>query len=340
MAERRPTRKKAEGMFSRWWQVRVDSWLERRIPATRSITLNHRSIFIFLSGRGYLFLMLLVCLFIGGINYANNLLLAMCFLLASLGIVVMHYTYLNLSGLVLRAVSTEPTYAGERAAFVLGISRVDGRVVEPVCLTWGDEIRWVSVPENGTEVLLRFYLPAAHRGWLLPPRLHLETFWPLGILRAWSWPALDMRALVYPKPVPGERMPFAEGGGDDGGERVQVPGREDFDSLRDYAPGDPLRQVDWKALARGQGMKSKVFVSWSDSSLWLDYAVLPSADREWRLSRLTHAVQRLAQEGKPFGLRLPGQQVDCAQGVQHREECLRMLALYGLPAASVRARRR
>ena len=38
---------------------------------------------------------------------------------------------------------------------------------------------------------------------------------------------------------------------------INREGSEDFYGLRDYVPGDSLRQVAWKTVARGQGMQLK-----------------------------------------------------------------------------------
>ena len=43
--------------------------------------------------------------------------------------------------------------------------------------------------------------PATRRGWLPLPRVTIETTWPLGLIRAWSYAAPELACLVYPAPA-------------------------------------------------------------------------------------------------------------------------------------------
>ena len=68
-------------------------------------------------------------------------------------------------------------------------------------------------------------------------------------------------------------------------------GQDDFVGLRRYAPGDSLRQVAWKAFARGQPVMTKQFSGLEAGELWLTWLDLPADMRlEARLSRLTRWV--------------------------------------------------
>ena len=51
-------------------------------------------------------------------------------------------------------------------------------------------------------------VPAARRGWLDLGRVMLETRYPLGLFRAWSYLELEARALVYPRPERAALPPF------------------------------------------------------------------------------------------------------------------------------------
>jgi len=66
----------------------------------------------------------------------------------------------------------------------------------------------------------------------------------------------------------------------------------------------------------------------SGNDLCLDFMAL-GGDIEERLSRLCYWVVILSQRHQPFALRLPGFLSPVGSGDQHREACLRALALYG-----------
>jgi uncharacterized protein (DUF58 family) len=108
----------------------------------------------------------------------------------------------------------------------------------------------------------------------------------------------------------------------------QGRGSDDFAGLRNYHPGDSLRHVHWKALARQQGMLTKQFGGDRSEELWLDWQVLHGNDTETRLSILTRWIITAERDGLCYGLRLPGTVIPPGHGPAHRHRCLEKLALY------------
>lgn len=307
-------------------QARWQRWLSRRIPRQTQVTLNQRRIFIFLTRQGGMAGLVITALFVGGINYANNLLLGLSFFLGSLFVVAIHHTYANLSGLRITALAAMPAFAGEEARFLLRLDDARERKHESLLLEWDGVRVTVPVVEAAEEVAVP--LPVSRRGWYRPPRLRLSSTWPLGLLQAWTWLDLDLAAIVYPHPEPSATLPVGPGREGEG-ERQRRQGHEDFDSLRSFLPGDALAHVSWKHLARGQGLLTKTYASEEAGSDMLDWEALPGLPIETRLSRLTWWVLMLAQQNHAFGLRLPGVEIPAAVGLEQRDACLRALALFG-----------
>ncbi len=311
---------------SRFFRQRWLRWLDRRIPPVKEVTLNQRRIFIFLSRQGLMAGLVLVALFVGGINYANNLLLGLCFFLGALYVIVIHHTYANLSGLRVAALDANPAFAGEDAGFVLRLDDVRGREHESLLIEWEGArlpVAWVHGPQEVTVPL-----PTTRRGWFRPGRLRLSSVYPIGFLQAWTWLDMDMAAVVYPHPEASEVMPA--GPGKEGeGEKLRTRGHDDFEGLKTFAPGDPLAHVSWKHLARGQGLLTKTYASEEVGSDILDWNALQGLPIETRLSRLAWWVLMLSRQGRAYGLRLPGVEVGVSIGPEHRDQCLRTLALFG-----------
>src|SRR5690606_6106788 len=96
-------------------------------------------------------------------------------------------------------------------------------------------------------------LPTTHRGWLRPGRMRVESRFPLGLLRVWSWVDLNQAVLVYPRPLQGD-LPLSGAAADTPQEGLQArgPGVDDYQGLRAYQPGDSRRRLHWKAYSRGQ----------------------------------------------------------------------------------------
>lgn len=310
----------------RLWQRRWQRWLDRRIPRVTEVTLDQRRIFIFLSREGGIAALVLVALFIAGINYANNLLLGLSFFLGSLFIVAIHHTYANLSGLRIRAVGVRPAFAGEQAAFVLRLDDARGRRHESLRLDWEGVRLLQDVVAAATDITMP--LPARRRGWFRPGRLRLSSVYPVGFLRAWTWLDLDLVALVYPHPEASAVLPV--GGGQAGeGEHQRRPGHDDFEGLKTFTPGDALSHVSWKHLARGQGLLTKTYASEVVGSDMLDWDALAGVPVETRLSRLAWWVLQLTQQQRAYGLRLPGLEIAVDKGPEQQARCLKALALFG-----------
>lgn len=305
---------------------RAGRWLARRIPRRGRVRLDQRSIFIFPPAAGFAFTALLLVLLLTAINYQNALVFALAFLLGSLFTAAIGHTYRNLAGLELAGVGAAPVFAGEHAEFRLRV-RGSARGHRALRLGWPGELPVeLSVPPSG-EVTVCLPFATAARGWCVPGRLRVETRWPLGLLRAWSWVDLDLRALVHPRPLPGA-VPAREGVAD--GEGSGVAGRgDDFLGLREFRDGDPLKHVAWKAWARGGELRVKTFGGRVDRRHWLELDALPGLDLETRLGRLCARALELERAGEPYGLRLGATALAPATGEAHRAEVLRALALFG-----------
>lgn len=307
-------------------QRRWARWLDRRIKRRHEVTLDQSRIFIFLSGQGLMMAGVLLALFVAGLNYANNLLLGLCFFLGSLMIVTIHHTYANLSGLRITAVGTEPAFAGEKAGFRIRLQSTSGRAHERLELYWAEaeaQVERVSAVEEAG-----LYITAPQRGLFHPPRLKIITVYPLGLLQAWTWLDLDLTATIYPAPVESHVLPAGIGSDDHEGEVERIKGSEDFEGLRQYSAGDSLSHISWRHMARGQGLLTKHYSDEQAGTDMLDWAYFSGLDMEERLSRLTWWVVKLSREDRAYGLRLPGQEIALGHGVQHRTRCLEALALF------------
>jgi uncharacterized protein (DUF58 family) len=309
---------------------RFANWLYGFQPPERGpVVLVHRRVYILPARMGWLFAVALIILLVGSINYQLGLGFALTFLLAGLGLVGTVHTARNLARIAVSVGRAEPVFAGEPAQFRL---HLDGRAAfdRPAILARhlgsGSQLV-VDIPALGiAEVVLE--ARAERRGWLPIGRLMLETRYPLGLFRAWSYVEPDARCLVYPKP---ERapLPLAAALSASGGQRSPAAGNEDFSGLRTYQMSDSPRHVAWKAVARSDDMLTKQFAGEAAAELCLDWALLPPGlGTEQRLSRLTGWVLAAERGGMRYGMRIPGTQIAPGRGDSHAAACLQALALY------------
>jgi uncharacterized protein (DUF58 family) len=106
-------------------------------------------------------------------------------------------------------------------------------------------------------------------------------------------------------------------------------GSDDFAGLRGFRSGDSLKHIHWKALARQQGLQTKLFGGDRNEQLWLDWRMLEGLDTEHRLSQLCRWVIEAERQGMEYGLWLPDQSIDPDRGQSHQRRCLKALALFG-----------
>ena len=313
-------------------EARWERWLARRVPAAREILLVQGNVYIMPSAAGFAFFALLLAMLLAGINYENNLVFAFTFLLGGMFVVAVLHTYANLAGLRLSVLPVRPVFAGERAVFSVHLRDEGRRCHDNIELWWRQgepaEARLVAGGEN----LSALHLPAPRRGWLRPGRLRVRSYYPLGLLRAWSWVDFDVACLVYPRPAALGALPL-DSGRSDQGLATRDPGAEEFSGFRRYAPGDPLRHVAWRTLAKGQPLQIREYLSFADRSIWLDWEqTLWAGGTEERLSLLCRWVLELHQTDTEYGLVLLDTRIEPAVGDVQRDRALAALAVFGLPA--------
>jgi len=309
---------------------RFSNWLYGFTPPERgTVELVHRRVYIVPARLGWFFGGTLVVLLVGSINYALQLGFALTFLLAGLGLAGMVHTARNLARIAVTAGRAEPVFAGESAQFRLfldGRAAFDRPAVLARHLGSGSQLV-VDIPPRGVaEVVLA--VPAQSRGRLALGRVMLETRFPLGLFRAWSYIEPDARCVVYPRPERSPLPPFS-GEAAAGALHTPTPGSDDFAGLRGYQRSDSPRHIAWKAVARSDEMLTKQFAGDAAAELWLDARLLPAGlVLEQRLSRLAGWVLAAERAGAHYGLRLPGVEIPPARGEMHRAACLQALALY------------
>lgn len=308
--------------LSRIWRTRWRRWLDRRIPPARRVTLNHGNLFVFPSRHGGGYLLMAALVWIGATNFQNNLVLALCFLLLAVFFVAIHQTFANLSGLSLRYVSVEPVFAGSAAHCLIELVSATDR--QQLALGWPGAADNVVSPLGRVAEPVRLTVTPPRRGRFRPGRCRLESRYPLGLIRCWTWLDLQVEILVYPRPLPHAGVLAADSALDDQGDRVA--GAEDFHALRAYVPGDALGGVAWKHYAAGRGLLVREQVDYRGTDLWLDFLALPDADPEIRLSKLCFSALELGAQNRPYGLRLPGRRIEPATGDGHLRLVLQALA--------------
>uniref|UniRef100_UPI0018288F48 DUF58 domain-containing protein n=1 Tax=Ramlibacter sp. TaxID=1917967 RepID=UPI0018288F48 len=100
----------------------------------------------------------------------------------------------------------------------------------------------------------------------------------------------------------------------------------EFEGVRAYRRGDPLKLVVWKKAAKSGELVSRDSLQAQRYELWLDIAAAGAGDLERKLARLTAWVLQADKLGQDYGLRLPGREIAPSGGEAHKRQCLEALA--------------
>ncbi|HEX7965803.1 MAG TPA: DUF58 domain-containing protein [Gammaproteobacteria bacterium] len=313
---------------------RIREWAKsRQGPDGRRVTIVQRRLYILPTPQGFLFGLTLLVMLLGSMNYANSMGFMLTFLLASLAVIAMHASHSNLLGLELVAAHAEPVFAGETARFHVAVHNPGRHARVAVTLSAEQDERTITsdVPAAGQN-LAPVPLATARRGWQPLGRLALESSYPFGLFRPWSWIYMDWKVLVYPAPAE-QAPPLPEPLGGQGLGKPNDQGEDDFSGLRQYQRGDSPRRIAWKASSRQQELLTKRFSGTGQQTRWFDWADLAGLDDETRLSVLCRWVLNAHAAGMAYGMKLPGAVFPPAAGEEQRLRCLEALALHGISIA-------
>lgn len=306
---------------------RRDRWIARRHPPVHAETIDKRRIYILPTAACAGFVLLLLTLMLLAINYENNLVYGLTFLLVGVLLVSMVHTHNNLRGIELSARGSTPVFAGEKSRYRLHIKAPEHAVVG-VSMQYQEGDEFVLTLDPQAERTVELSASIGERGLHRPGILRLASRYPMGLFVAWSYVNLEQHSWIYPRPETGGTLPTSAMQSDTGA--LMGEGNEEFSGLDEYQAGMPLGRVAWATLARGLPLQVKEFTDIQGELCWLRWSFWPELGREARLSRLCHWVLKLQRENKAFGLELPGQHLPVSSGRGQVDAALLALAQHGV----------
>jgi len=290
--------------------------------------LTHRRVYILPTKQGLGFVLLLFIMLLGSINYSNSLGYFLTFLLASLFVVTMHHTHSNLLHLSIGSAICKPVFAGCNSHFNVKVDNSNYLSRYSITTFTSENIKSTTDIDEKSLSALNVEHVFLKRGLNSLPRFTIESTFPFGLFRAWTFIELDQEILVYPKPSDHSHLPTQSHGFSEGNKLVDI-GADDFRGLRSYVAGDPLQHIHWKSFARHHTMQTKEFSSTSSDELWLNLDDSQAFSIEQKLSQLTRWVILAEQQNLSYGLNLNSVIIQPNSGQNHLDACLKQLALYG-----------
>jgi uncharacterized protein (DUF58 family) len=305
----------------------------------------------------------LACMWIAAVNYSNNLVYAILYLIASLSFISIFHTWRNLAALRVEHIRVQPAFAGEEIRveiFLRNVSRHTiyglffNRVVDesestlrqrlarwnfrqpPSSLLPPRRIRPLRNPDGrgiriGPEDTFagEVTFPSERRGVYRLEAVVVRTYYPFGLFWANFRVPAGLEYYVYPKPKGSDLWPNLQPSGDAGSPASNRPG-DDFSGVRAYMPGESLRHVDWKAYARGRPLSVKQFTGGAGHELWLDASGMHRLPLEARLSQLALWIVNAEKAEIPYALHLGRTTLPLGLGPTQSQRALEALAVAGV----------
>lgn len=294
-----------------------------------SVVLNLRRVYILPNRAGLTLAAVIVFMLVASINYSNSMGFVFTFLLASATQVSTFFSFRNLSGIEVHGLKCAPCFLGQQAHASFVIRETEGRDRWGIVATIDNQL--LSIPHLKPHQSYPINVPVLppQRGWYSPNTLTLSSLFPFAVFRAWSPLLFAQKILVYPQPLSFKQaLPSLPAALANSSISSPSPGADDFSGFKTYQPGDPYRQINWKAWAAEKGLLSKQFSSQQSAQVWLDWNACSSPSTEAKLSELCQWALAAEKAQLRYGLRLPSKRIPPANGDAHLQHCLQSLALF------------
>jgi uncharacterized protein (DUF58 family) len=291
---------------------------------------------------GWLFFAITLGVGFAALNTGNNLMYLVLSLMLGFLLLSGVLSESSLRGIRVRRRLPRELYAATENKVVLEISNKQRRVAAFAVVV--EDRR--ATPEKGAsnrprafalrvgagETLRRSYgFQPDRRGHVEFKEFRVFTRFPFGLFsKSMTLPA-SQNALVYPalERVPGLRD---FGSPRDAGERVPAPAGSGADAigLRDYAPGDPLRRIHWRASMRRRSLLVREAEGEHDAEVEVRLrtrGTQPGKRFERSVVWAASEIAALLDAGSRVALRTDEGLIEAGAGVRHRARLLSYLAL-------------
>lgn len=266
---------------------------------------------------------MLALMLVTAINYQSSLIYLLVFVLGAIFVVSIWLCFFNLQGLVLRVSKLSPVEAGQPFRLTLIANSAGKERSGYYCSIEGgaEDKHWPVEKEETIELTGTTHV----RGVYGLPGICVETFFPFGLIRGWTWVWFDSPIVVYPTPL---ESPDAFSDADSGSAEKMLVEGEDLGEQRLYQQGDALRRVLWRHFARRGELVVRSPEPTGKQRASLEWDAYVQHGVELALSYMCFDVLALHSSNAEFEMSLPGLSVELGSGDQHRDRCLDALARF------------
>ncbi len=290
---------------------------------------------------GWLFFAITLGVGFAALNTGNNLLYLVLSLMLAFLILSGVLSESSLRGIRVRRQLPRELYAGRENKIALEITNCQRRVAafavvvedrrSPPETNAAQRARTFALRVGAGESLRRYYgFRPERRGPIEFEEFRIFTRFPFGLFSKSLTLRSRQSALVYPALEP-LSVPQDFGRAGDAGERVSAPIGSGADAigLRDYATGDSLRRIHWRASMRRRALLVREVESEYDAELEVRLrtrGAQPGERFEHSVSFAASEIAAMLDAGGRVALRTDDDFIDAGAGARHRARLLAYLA--------------
>ncbi len=313
----------------------VQTWFSNRMQVADKINLEQRSTYILPTKAGFLLMFIIMLMMIASTNYQNNLAFLLTFLISSISVVSIVFTFKNLQGLQFELGKNHSVFAGELLHYNFYLTSQSNSPHSGIGVGFDKlSLFYLDLPSRKNQLknkkIFVLSVVVKKRGLFYAPKIYTTSCFPFGLLKVWSWFKFKSPILIYPQPIEPSESILSRLGNEDSDASINQSIIEDveYDGNKTYQNGDPISRIDWKATAKERGMYVKSFISMvtiESAFCWDDFQ---NIEDELRLSYLCFLILEANNQKQAYSLLMPDRFIDKDSGELHLKKCLSHLASF------------
>jgi len=293
------------------------------------------------------FIAVAIVMLLAAINYGNNLIFLLTFVLMALMVNSLWQTRRFLKQINIEPLAIEPRLADTPGWFSVRVSSASGHPAFYIEAIEHEHTSSKSDPYHphesehrgvdltlakGEETVVELLIASQQRGFLRAPNIEISSHYPFGLFTAWRMITPQQGQWLLPKDRPARLQQDKPDAADTGDQRAE---QGDPTRLRAYQPGDSIRHIVFRHYAKTGVLITRQPESEKQPDIphILDYHQL-EGDVHARVEQLAGLVRKLSAARQSWVLYLPNHAPVSADAGQNSaastEEALRLLARYGL----------
>lgn len=294
-----------------------------------SITLKHNTIYVLPSTLGVYFSVVASLNFVMGINYQNNLILFMAYLMFVIIIFALLLGYSNARSLTVSFKYAIDSFAPQTPQLVWQIEADDP--CQSITLSYPKDLKnacYITRVKNEV-IKCQLSLPYTKRGCYKLKPIKIASNYPFGLVSVWSYIQPNKAVYVYPsiiKTTNQKHQNLVANNTDEGTEKHK--GDDEFESLITHLPEMGLHRISWKHYAKTQQLLVKQFSDFKSADAQFDFNLV-TGDTEQRLGQLCFLVCQAFESDINYSLKLPNKLITTNSGKLHHQRCLQALSQVG-----------